>query len=83
MNRNDRRIIDLALQFQAEKAVPEAQAHSNACGAGAIAATVAAAKAMGAEKAALVQYTTSHDVFNEPPDDYSLAVGYAGIIFGS
>jgi MEMO1 family protein len=82
MRENDRRIIDLILDFKAGEVVAEASERSSACGSGAIAATVAAATAMGASQATLVQYTTSHDVFNEPPDRFELAVGYAGIIFG-
>ncbi len=82
MHQNDRRIIDLALGFEADKVVGEAQKNSNACGAGAVAATVAAAAASGAGKSALVEYTTSHDVMDERPDAFQMAVGYAGIIFG-
>ena len=82
MHENDRRIIDLALTFAADDVVAEAHRSSNACGAGAIAATAAAAKAMGAGKAALIEYTTSHDVMGDPPDAFQTAVGYAGILFG-
>jgi len=82
MHENDRRIIDLALSYAADEIVAEARRSSNACGAGAIAATVAAAKAMGAGRAALVEYTTSHDVMGDPPDAFQMAVGYAGILFG-
>ena len=82
MHKNDRRIIDLALAFEADKVVAEAHANSNACGAGAVAATVAAAKAMGAGQATLIEYTTSHDVMGDPPDAFTMAVGYAGILFG-
>jgi AmmeMemoRadiSam system protein B len=83
MQENDRRIIDLALAFDADKVVEEAHRSSNACGAGAIAATVAAARAMGADKAALVEYITSHDMMGEPPEAFQMAVGYGGLIFGS
>ncbi len=82
MHENDRRIIDLALTFAADDIVAEADRSSNACGPGAIAATAAAAKAMGADKAALIEYTTSHDVMGDPPDAFQMAVGYAGILFG-
>jgi len=82
MHRNDRRIIDLALQFDADKVIAEAHKNSNACGAGAVAAAVAAARAMGATKAALVEYTTSHEVMGEDPERFDMAVGYAGIVFG-
>ena len=46
---------------------------------GSVAATVAAAKAMGAEKGHLLEYTTSHDVMTE--GEFDMAVGYAGIVF--
>jgi len=82
MRASDRRIIDLALGFEADQIVPEANEHSNACGAGAIAATVAAARSMGAGQGGLVEYTTSHDVMGEPPDAFRMAVGYAGIVLG-
>ena len=82
MAENDRRVIDLALAFEADKVVREAQEHSNACGAGAVAAAIAAAKAMGAVKSVLVEYTTSHEVMHEPPEDFRMAVGYAGLLFG-
>ena len=82
MHENDRRIIDLALAFAADDVVTEAIRSSNACGPGAIAATAAAARAMGAGKAALVEYTTSHDVMGDPPEAFQMAVGYAGILFG-
>jgi AmmeMemoRadiSam system protein B len=76
---NDMRIIELALALKAESIVPEASENSNACGPGAMAATVAAAKAMGAAKGHLVGHTTSYDVY--PQGDFDMAVGYAGIVF--
>ncbi|MBN1419859.1 MAG: AmmeMemoRadiSam system protein B [Planctomycetes bacterium] len=76
---NDRRIVDLAIDLDAEGIVPEARAHHNACGAGAMAAAVAAARTLGAERGVLVQYTTSHEV--RPERVFSMAVGYAGIVF--
>ena len=82
MRQNDRRFIDLALQFRAGEVVAEARANSNACGSGAAAAVIAAATALGATKATLVEYTTSHDVMREPPRTFDMAVGYAGILFG-
>lgn len=79
---NDRRMIDLMLALRAESAVAEARANQNACGAGAIAATIAACRACGATRADLLEHTTSHEVLSairpERPRD---AVGYAGLIF--
>jgi AmmeMemoRadiSam system protein B len=76
---NDMRIIELALALKAEGIVAEASENTNACGPGAMAAAVAAAKAMGAAKGHLVEHTTSYDVY--PQGDFDMAVGYAGIVF--
>jgi MEMO1 family protein len=79
---NDRRMIDLMLAMREDEAVHEACTHWNACGAGAVAATIAACKAMGAKGATLLEHTTSYEVlrerYHEPPTD---AVGYAGLVF--
>jgi len=77
--RNDRRLIDMALEMRAEDVVDEADRNRNACGAGAIAATIAAARAMGAKKGFLLEQTTSYDV--HPQEGAETFVGYAGIIF--
>jgi len=80
---NDRRIIDLMLRLDAEGAVPEAKAQMNACGSGAVAATLAAARELGAKRGCLVHYTTSYDVCRERlgERDSDAAVGYAGVLF--
>ncbi|MEK6642915.1 MAG: AmmeMemoRadiSam system protein B [Planctomycetota bacterium] len=79
---NDRRMIDLILAMREGEAVNEACANWNACGAGAVAATIAACKAIGAGRATLLEHTTSYEVlrerYHEPPHD---AVGYAGLVF--
>ena len=79
---NDRRMIDRMLALDAVGVVPEAAHHHNACGSGAIAATIAACKLLGAQRAVLLQHTTSQEVLRgmvpEPATD---AVGYAGIVF--
>jgi AmmeMemoRadiSam system protein B len=79
MEESDARIIKLALMMRSDEIRREAQKSHNACGSGALAATVAAAKAMGAEKGYLLEYTTSHDVM--PEGEFEMAVGYAGILF--
>lgn len=76
---NDKRIIDMALQMRAEEVVAEAHNYHNSCGSGAIAATVAAARACGKKSGALIDYTTSYDV--SPTGKPSDFVGYAGIVF--
>ncbi len=76
---NDARILRLAEQMQAEELVPEVARHQNACGPGALAATVAAARTLGAERGYLLDYTTSYEVAPEPV--FRMAVGYAGLLF--
>jgi len=77
---NDRRMIDLMTRLRSDEVVEEARQHHNACGAGAIAATIVAAKALGAKKGHLLHYTTSYDEKPEgPPRDF---VGYASLVFG-
>jgi hypothetical protein len=76
---NDRRVIDLMVDLQAEEVLEETRARRNACGGGAIAATVAAARVMGAEEGVLLEYTTSHDV--EPRGPATDFVGYAAVVF--
>ena len=80
---NDRFFINLALTMQADKLVDSALMYGSACGAGAVAATVAAAQKLGAEKGYLLAHTTSAEVFREDfgkgSDD---SVGYAAMVFG-
>lgn len=81
---NDRRMIDLILNMNAETVEPEVQDHANACGAGAIAATIAACKTLGATRGVLLEYTNSfeviHSIYPNEPDDTT--VGYASVVFG-
>jgi hypothetical protein len=79
MRANDRRMIEIIEGLRAADAVPEAMAHHNACGPGAIAATLGYARAAGAERGQLLEYKTSHDVSRDPVFD--LGVGYAGVVF--
>ena len=78
-NENDKRIIDLCLKMAAEDIVPEATKHMNACGGGALAATVAYARELGVKEGELLHYTTSYDV--DPTGEPADFVGYAGIVF--
>ncbi|MBN1178095.1 MAG: AmmeMemoRadiSam system protein B [Anaerolineae bacterium] len=77
---NDRRIIDLMLQMDAEEVVDEAHVHHNACGGGAIAAAISAAQVLGADQSALLDYTTSHHV--QPHGPAANFVGYAAVVWG-
>ena len=76
-NENDRRLIDALLTMDSQKVIAEGLENQNACCAGAVAATLAAACQMGAKHAQLVEYATSYDV--SPGDSF---VGYAGVVFG-
>jgi len=79
MEDNDSRMIKLALNLESEAIVEEARSHYNSCGSGALAATIAAAGALGAKKGVLLEYTTSFNVSPEP--EFYRAVGYAGMVF--
>ena len=79
MKENDARILRVAAGMQGAEILKEAQAHHNACGAGALAATVEAARAMGAGRGYLVQYTTSFET--APDEEFEMAVGYGGLLF--
>jgi AmmeMemoRadiSam system protein B len=79
---NDRRFIDQACSMQADRLVSEAAEHKNACGAGAAAATIAAAEALGASKGVLLVHTTSSEVLpGRAGEEEQDSVGYAGIVF--
>ena len=79
---NDKFFIDLALSMQADKLVETANLYHNACGPGAVAATLTAAKELGATSATLLAHTTSAEIvaekYNQSSDD---SVGYAAIVF--
>ncbi len=82
-NENDRRMVDLMRELKAEEAVAEAAEHKNACGAGAVAATLGAARALGSQGGHLIEYTTSYDVLRDQlyGDVVGDFVGYAGMVF--
>lgn len=79
---NDKEFIDLALSLDADGLLASAAEHSNACGPGAAAATVAAARKLGCRRGLLLAQTTSNEVMIErmgaPSSD---SVGYAAMIF--
>lgn len=79
VKKNDARLLDLTVQMRAAEVVEEAREHQNACGAGAIAASIAHAAELGATRGIVLDYTTSHDVMpvGRPTD----MVGYAAIVF--
>ena len=81
--KNDQFFIDLVLSMQADKLVESAQLYGSACGAGAVAAAVAAAKDLGVQKGSLLAHTTSAEIVEKKYNQQSYdSVGYAAIIFG-
>ena len=77
---NDRRFVSLIADMDENAVVPEAAVHHNACGAGAVAAVIAAAKVAGATRYVELEHTTSADVTagGETP---SMSVGYEAGVF--
>jgi AmmeMemoRadiSam system protein B len=79
---NDRQFIDLALKLEAEKLLKSAAEKHNACGAGAAAAAVAAAKELGVTEGVLLAQTSSNEVMIRKMGTSSAdSVGYAAIVF--
>ncbi len=80
---NDRRMLDRIERLAVEEILPEAVSRHNACGAGAIAATVAAAVEQGASRAEVLEYTNSYEVLRRqsPGLRDDTTVGYASVIF--
>jgi len=79
---NDRKFIDLALKLEPEDLLTSAAENYNACGAGAAAAAVAAAKKLGKTEGLLLAYTNSNEVMQRKMGTTSGdSVGYAAIIF--
>jgi MEMO1 family protein len=79
LRKNDEQIIRLAIELKTQDILKEAKRNQNACGSGALTATVSAVEALGAKKGILLDYTTSFDI--SPNTEFCMAVGYAGIIF--
>lgn len=79
---NDKKFIDLALELKPEELLASAVNDGNACGPGAVAATVAAAKKLGCKQGLLLGHTTSNEIMQRKMGTTSAeAVGYAGIVF--
>lgn len=76
---NDARVLDLAVRMLPDEVLEEARAHHNACGAGAIAATIAYTAERGATEGVLLHYITSHEVMPMGrPTDF---VGYGAVVY--
>ena len=76
---NDARLVERALEFDAPGVLDEAATRHSACGAGALAAAIAATRQLGARDATLLHQTTSYEV--RPIGPMDLTVGYASILF--
>lgn len=79
---NDKTFIDLALKMKAQEMFNVAMEDGSACGPGAAATVVAAAKAMGRTSGVLLAHTNSSDVMMEKFKEQSEeSVGYAAMVF--
>jgi len=79
---NDRKFIDLALKLDAESLLTSAAENCNACGPGAAAAAVAAAKKLGKTEGLLLAHTNSNEVMLRDMGTSSAdSVGYAAMVF--
>jgi MEMO1 family protein len=81
-NVNDKKFIDLAVALEPEQLLAGAVENGNACGPGAAAAIVAAAKKLGSQRGVLLAQTTSNEVMLERLGTTGTdSVGYAAIVF--
>lgn len=74
---NDAKAMDSMLSMDSDEILSQGRQRRNMCCAGAVAATVAAAKKLGAVKGLALEYATSFD--KSPGTSF---VGYAGVLFG-
>jgi AmmeMemoRadiSam system protein B len=80
---NDRKLLEKVCAMGAERVVPEASIHLNACGAGAIAAMMAASQTAGATQARVLKHTNSYRTLAlVAPQTPENAVGYAAVMLG-
>jgi len=79
---NDKKFIDLALKLEPERLLADAAENCNACGAGAAAAAIAAAKQIGKTEGLLLVHANSNEVMLRKMGTTSAdSVGYAAIVF--
>ncbi len=79
---NDQMFIDLALKLEPESLLASTAENCNACGGGAAAATIAAAKHLGKTEGMLLAHTNSNEIMLRNMHTTSAdSVGYAAIIF--
>jgi MEMO1 family protein len=78
---NDRRFVSLIESLAAEAVVSEAATHQNACGPGAVAATIGAMRELGATKYLELRHTCSAEVEDLGNRDPLNSVGYEAGVF--
>ena len=79
---NDQKFIDLALELEPERLLASAAENCNACGPGAAAAAIKAAKQIGKTEGLLLAHTNSNEVMLRKMGTTSAdSVGYAAIVF--
>jgi len=79
---NDRAFIDRALRLEPEDLLAQALESGNACGPGAAAATIAAARRLGVGAGRLLAHTNSSDIMLQQMGTASRdSVGYAAVVF--
>jgi MEMO1 family protein len=80
---NDRRLLELVTAGAIDRIVPEVMARRNACGAGAIAAMMAACREHGIVRATVLHHTNSFQTLAAvAPQTPENAVGYAAVVLG-
>jgi MEMO1 family protein len=80
---NDRRLLDLVVAYEVGAIVPEVRDRTNACGGGAIAAMMAAAREFGATQGRVLRQTNSYQTLAAvAPQPLTNAVGYAAVVVG-
>lgn len=80
---NDKRLLRVVCDMLADQVVPEAMQNLNACGAGAIAAMLAACQAGGAKRGYVLKHTNSFETLAPvAPQAANNAVGYAAVMVG-
>lgn len=80
---NDRLLLERIEAMDADRIVELCHTHRSACGGGAIAAVMAAAKQLGAERGYTIEHThSSKELAKIGHGDPNNSVGYAAVVFG-
>jgi len=80
---NDRSLLDRIESMDTQAIVPETRHRKNACGGGAIAATMACCQTLGARRGIVIEHThAGRELAALGHRDDRNTVGYAGVVFG-